>query len=532
MSDLCSIQNLLCNLHFISAQRKSIDRLAPAVRSHYANVPPCLDGTRQQILNEIRMWSGNQTSSNKLLWIFGQAGLGKSSIAATLCRQYDKAGTLGSYFFCKRDDPELRSPEHVLNTIVHRLATRFQPYGKAVAHAIENNPQLPELPFEQRYTCLVEQPLNDLESNSCRPSSMLFLVVDALDECEKDGNRRTLLKCLRAMSQAIPWLKIILTSRPEPDIRKVFGNAEDPHVSSHDLLHYDALNDILEFTRSRMTGMVNDRATAWPDATIQLLSKRSGGLFIWVETACKFIEKGADMETRLDQILQGTQPAEGSAPLDLLYNTAIKMGMGDQAPDNMWNFRQCIGTIVATAGRTPLPITNLEILLSSILKKGTVSNVVNSLGSVLYEDADRGGAVRVYNPSFLDFIVDESRSKDFYVDMTEQDATLADCCLRTMMQELQFNICQLQTSHTLNRNVADLDTRIEQSIGRHLAYSCLHWSSHLGESPNSELKRLLSAFIYGRELLYWIETLSLLSKLDVALLSLLKLANQTTVSVL
>ncbi|KAF8600462.1 hypothetical protein BDV93DRAFT_476370, partial [Ceratobasidium sp. AG-I] len=304
-----------------SAQRNSIDRLAPAVRSHYATITPCLEGTRQQILNDIRAWSGNQASSNNLLWVFGQAGLGKSSIAATLCKRYDEAGTLGSYFFCKRDDPELRSPEHILNTIVHRLATRFKPYGKAVAHAIENNSQLPELPFEQRYTCLVEQPIHDLESNNCRPSSMLFLVVDALDECEKDGNRRALLKCLRAMSQAIPWLKVILTSRPDPDIRAVFGKAEDAHVSLYDLLQYDATNDILEFTRRRMAGIANDKTIelAWLGKPVQLLSERAGGLFIWVETACKFIERGADMETRLEQILQGTQPAEGSKPLDLLY---------------------------------------------------------------------------------------------------------------------------------------------------------------------------------------------------------------------
>lgn len=521
------------DMYLRSAQRTLLDRLKPAARSHYANTAPCQDGTRKLVFDAVSEWSQDQSVSGTLLWLYGQAGMGKSTIAASVCRKYDQEKKLGAHFFCKRDDPELRSPERILNTIVYRLASRLESYGLIVAGAIKDNTELPESPLEQRYTHLIERPLEELKSKRIAPAGVFFVVVDALDECEAGGGRRLLLNYLRKMTQIVPWLKVVVTSRPEQDIERAFRASSGATVSSLDLVLYDASEDIIEYTRKRMAGITEDKGQAeWSEDGIRQLSDRACGLFIWAETACAFIGGGHDMDTRLKQVLDGTQSAQGSKPLDMLYTTAINLCVGDHSEDNVKNVKQCLGIIVATAGRTPLSVANLELLLSGWVASGVFRSVVKGLGSVLYEDGKLNDAVRVYHPSFADFILDPSRSNIFHANPEEHNAILAECCLGTMMRGLKFNICQLETSYVLNRDIADLETRVQTRIGRHLQYSCLHWSSHLTDAPKGILGDLLGRFLYGPVLLYWIEALSLLSRLDVAILSLLSLAKGMSVSIL
>lgn len=458
--------------------------------------------------------------------------MGKSTIAASVCRRFDGDKALGAHFFCKRDDPDCRAPEQVLNTIIFCLALQYEPYGKVIASAIEADVRLPEAPLAQRYTYLIEQPLRGLESKNIRPAGVCFVVVDALDECEKGDGRRLLLTYLPKLSQIVSWVRVVVTSRPDQDIKRAFGNVDGARISSHSLLDYRSSDDLFAFIQRRMSGIAGEKdQPEWSETTIQRLAERASGLFIWAETACKFIENALDMETALGEILGRTPLAEGSEPLDILYRSAIKHGMGDVRKSNVANVRQCLGAIVATAARSPLSVANLELLLSSKVKRGVFRNVVNGLGSVLYEDETQGGAVRVYHPSFADFILDPSRSKVFYTDPEEQNGILADCCLTTMMAGLKFNICALETSHVLNSDVPNLETRVQAWVGLQLQYSCLHWSSHLTGAPKGILEDLLGRFLYGRELMYWIEVVSLLSRLNVGISSLLSLVDWTSVSV-
>jgi hypothetical protein len=183
--------------------------------------------------------------------------------------------------------------------------------------------------------------------------------------------------------------------------------------------------------------------------------------------------------------------------------------------------RQCVGAIVATSRRTPLSVANLEALLSDVVRPGIIRYVVNALGSVLYEDG-RDGPIRVCHPSFEDYVTDLARSGEFHVDMRQQNTTLAGCCLRTILQKLKFNICGLETSHKLNRDIIDLEKRVREAVREDLRYSCIYWSSHLVEAEIAVVQNRLRDFLFGKELLYWIEVLSLLGTLGVALSCLLE----------
>ncbi|KAG9101393.1 hypothetical protein FS749_007481 [Ceratobasidium sp. UAMH 11750] len=507
---------------------EKLEKLNPVGHASYDGDRACMPGTRKAVIDDIVDWAQNDSDGKTIHWIHGFAGLGKSSIAASVCERLEEHGMLAASFFCKRDDPDLRDPRRVLNTIVYGLATRYKPYGQAVAKAIQDDAQLCSSHIQRRYTGFVQKPLQSLGKPG--PGRTFVVVVDALDECEGRDGRAPLLACLRSMGQIVPWLKLIVTSRPHEDITTAFRRGDD-QVISRNLFEDEASQDIYAFVQKQMMDIATaKRRTPWTEGTIRQLAGCASGLFIWAATACRFIAKGFNPEVRLQQILGDTRSSTQSHPLaalDKLYESAIRHSMSDDHEDNRQMVRRCLGVIVCTSKRTPLPVSGLEALLFEEVEAGALGSVVGALGSVLYEDGPVGGPVRLYHPSFEDYLV--SRSEHFHVDLDELEILVARCCLNTMLRELRFNICNLETSHVLNRDVPDLEDRIRNGIGSHLEYSCLYWSTHLGQG-HTELERMLNRFLFGRTLLYWIEALSLFGKLNVGLSSLLTVSGFTSES--
>ncbi|KAG8711758.1 hypothetical protein FRC08_015493 [Ceratobasidium sp. 394] len=319
----------------------------------------------------------------------------------------------------------------------------------------------------------------------------------------------------------------MVTSRPDPDIQECFAQLGSGYTP-YNVLSYDSVPDIKVFIQAHLKKM--EGADDWPKDAVDKLSERSNGLFIWARTACEFITHSVNRRRCLDKVLAGAHLGNPSAQLDELYTTAIKAGAGNEDEDDLADVLQCLGVVIATATRAPLSVPDLARLLRGRVSQDTLDAAVKHLSSVLYIDQTRGNAVRVSHPSFMDYITDKSRSKELCVDLEQQNTMLAERCLETMTKELQFNMCGLETSHLLNQEVPGLDVRVRDAIGGHLGYSCMYWASHLVMAREQPLDDPLRAFLFERQLLYWIEVLSLLGKLGVALSSLLELSRTVNIT--
>ncbi|KAG9084254.1 hypothetical protein FRC06_004151, partial [Ceratobasidium sp. 370] len=201
--------------------------------------------------------------------------------------------------------------------------------------------------------------------------------------------------------------------------------------------------------------------------------------------------------------------------------TAIEASIGDGGNDNMQSVRQCLGAIIACSTRTPLPIPTLCEVLGGHIEQEVLESVVGSLRSVLYIDVIQGGAVRVYHPSFADYINRRTPDDRLYMDIPERNAELAEGCMRAMVAQLKFNICGIETSYARNKDIPNLDRSVERVITNELRYSSEYWTSHLMQakteasiSPGGEL---LGQLLDEPRILHWVETLSLLGKLNAAL---------------
>src|SRR5258706_1817324 len=86
-------------------------RLKP-VETGYHNDLRCMDGTRQSLLNQITDWVANKSSQENVLqrnayWFYGSPGIGKTSLAHSICASLHERNHLAGAFFCRRDDPNL-----------------------------------------------------------------------------------------------------------------------------------------------------------------------------------------------------------------------------------------------------------------------------------------------------------------------------------------------------------------------------------------------------------------------------------------
>lgn len=226
-------------------------------------------------------------------------------------------------------------------------------------------------------------------------------------------------------------------------------------------------------------------------------------------TACLFIEgsSGWSPSEKLDILL-----SSDVTNLDSLYMKILQRTFPSGAPAIQKRIRNILGTVITA--QEPLPLSALFIFCSGT-KPDAIRSVLQPLGSLLSGVSHDDIPVRPLHSSFRDFLIDDARSGQFYVDLDEHNENLLMGSLKAM-RGLYFNICGLKTSHLNNEHQEDLEVAIKENISVSLSYACRYWAVHLEDSEFSkEILKELRAFMHTR-LLYWFEVLSLLGSFKVA----------------
>jgi len=200
-------------------------------------------------------------------------------VANALCDRLDRSGNLGGNFGCKFDHPDLRELKRVLPTLTAQLVRMWGPFRKLMAQALLREPQMNPGSTGSE---LLLKPLQLLKKHPPHP---LVLVIDGLDECGAPSSRRTLLNSLVAACSVVHWLRIVVTSRQEHDIKSFF----DGHrITGRDLAASDPEGkDILLFAERRLASIASRHHLPqdWPGSErVSQVVERSCGLFIYVDT--------------------------------------------------------------------------------------------------------------------------------------------------------------------------------------------------------------------------------------------------------
>jgi hypothetical protein len=501
-----------------------IGRLKP-VETSYDQALRCMEGTRQSLLDQIIDWStrklGQKNESNTS-WIYGLPGIGKTSLAHSICASLHDRKRLAGAFFCQRDDADLSEPRNILPTLIYKFAINFPPFRSIVAECFRNDSNL--TPKSMRYSLF----LDFIRKLPRHPEHPFVFVVDALDECGDDRTRPDILKVLTDAAALAPWLRIIATSRPEADIHSFFNAPAQSAHARYDLAtDKGAGDDLRTFARYEFDLVASRRrlSTPWPENSLfDRTISQANGLFIFIKTVVLSLKKCKDPTKALQAVLQDSD-GTGLSPLYELYSHILKA----QVEPGDAEFQRVVGVLLTTAPNHALR----DEAIATLARVGpnVVKNWVDDLSSLLYRDDGANGGVRVRHLSISDFFV--SDRCDYQVDLQDAQVQTSIACLKTMVQQLRFNICGLEDSRLANKDITSLPSRIEENISDALQYSSLYWSNHLCFTPDNGHPAVwgrLEEFFQRLYPLFWIEVLSIMGRVPIGVPSLRRVISWAKVS--
>ncbi|QRV95009.1 Notchless protein [Ceratobasidium sp. AG-Ba] len=479
--------------YYQSAQSKRLNRAG------------CTKNTRVDVLRELHDWTGS-ASHERIYWLNGMAGTGKTTIAYSICHKLEQERTLAASFFCSRQLPECRDVNRIVPTIAYQLARYSIPFRHAIAPLLTADPDVYNKPIATQFRELIVKPVNKVSGSL---PSHLIIVIDALDECDAETGTADILKVLLAEAPSLP-LKFFVSSRPEHDILKRMRQTQRDRVNTEMRLHELASNIVQSDIRTYLRTELQPHITV-SDVEMDSLVHRSGVLFIYAATVVRYVS-GQDYAwgaTRLADVLSVAvgNPNESTEGIDALY-TAILNAAYDNTCLTKANRAQMLLVLhTVVCAREPLPKNTMAGLVK-LHSEQTVQAILSPLLSVL-QVSDESGAITTLHESFPDFLLESSRSGRFHCNAAEHNARLAELCFEQIGKQVPINICGLQSSHVFDKDVPGLNEKIDKAISPELFYACCYWDGHVkSTNANEGVIELLFRFLSER-LLLWMEIMNL-----------------------
>jgi hypothetical protein len=517
----------LKELSYVPSARYDSDELQDQVMM-------CLEGTRVALLADLDAWASSPTTA-PFFWLNGLAGTGKSTVARTFCEHMAKLRSPPVWlatFFISHHSADRRKPVNILHTLVYQLAAQDGSFRSKLTQALADEPDLLSRSLGHQVIKLLVGAFDNLE-----PPRPVILVLDALDECEADALGREGGQLLPLLAQAVdasaPFVKLLVTSRLEPTIRKMFDEIQTSSSSGskvlrlHDIDRTIVRNDIRQYLVHSLRALaIISKADDWPTSSqLELLLDNADVLFIYAATIVRYIgHRLYDPRKRLEQVLARAGGSSKSAyrHLDVLYQgvlaNAIPVDDDEGADEPMFTERLRMVLGVVVLAMHPLSPSSIAGLLGWSAHETEVTLAQLSAVLIVHNDEP----VRIFHPSFPDFLLDGSRCVDtrLHVDSRRHHSLFTRRSLSVMNDMLHKDMLGTGLDPLVdNEDIADLDNLLSERLLAHVRYAVCFWIPHFTQSSSTdELMDVFDMFCQTH-LFHWLECLSYLGQLGSALSS-------------
>ena len=301
---------------------------------------------RPWLFDEVDFWAVRP--NERVLLITGDLGTGKSAfISELICRNLDRR--VLAFHCCQHDTPKTLRPACFVRNLAGMLAENVGGYRRA------NCPSRQREALVSRQCC-ESDPAGAFELGVIRALNKVprqanelgYIVIDALDESlGAQGPAPTIVDLLAARMQRLPgWLRLIVTTRKDPEILQAFSGARPLAIDRDSQQHADEVDaDLQRFIAARLNeANFQERlaqARLAPEDAIRILSAKSEGSFLYVTQALQGIERdlyalnshdelppGHDEACTGNPLLQGPFPARNE-----LYRAAHRVRGGSCRPE-------------------------------------------------------------------------------------------------------------------------------------------------------------------------------------------------------
>ena len=376
----------------------------------------CLKGTRKHVLWEIERWLTGECNQ-RVFWLNGLAGTGKSTITQTFAEMSFADGKLRASFFCSRDFEDRSNLRMIFPTLAFQLAYQYPLFREELVKVLKARPDVGRESLCSQMEKLIIGPLK-------ATGIPTLIIIDALDECKDEEPASAILSILSRYADKIPEAKFFITGRPEAPIRSGFRLKSLLPITEvlklHEVKPEMVDNDIKQFFQMKLADLAENRSDCdstadWPSSSdIEILCKKAAGFFIYTSTVVKFIDSKTDSPTKrlglIASLLQSTVE-EGRSGVDQLYTKVLEQAFCDVHTDNRQgysHFQAVVGAVLLIFN--PLSINGLSELLGCDTYH--IHSTIRSLHSLLLVPDSTEDPVHIFHKSFPDFLLDSAHFQD------------------------------------------------------------------------------------------------------------------------
>ena len=427
-------------------------------------------------------WIGDPSRTSSVLWFNGPAGSGKTAIAQSLCKRCAAIQWLGGSFFFSRHVHKRSKAEFLFPTISFELTNAIPDVGKIIDTVVANDLSIPTKALEIQLRKLILEPLQQVSEQSKQP---IVIIIDGLDECEGEDVQSNLLQLLGSVFERLSVggcdrICLIVTSRPEPWIRDGFAVKSLSRITRQIFLGQtpEANDDIRTFLRLRFAEIhdspkhrdtMSTVTKPWPSyRVLDNLVDKSSGQFIYPDTVLKFVDDPNFRPTdRLDIIMSipvispSTLAQNPLAAIDQLYSQILSMSSDTQRTLDILSAHIAMQASASVLHKECkiFQIVSLGITEKLLgLQPGDGSQALRMIHSLVHitrrplmwgdaninlpiPDIDlpipefyyqENYEIRFHHKSFIDYLMDPSRSLEYRIDMEKMNARLALTCIHIM----------------------------------------------------------------------------------------------------
>ena len=355
-----------------------------------------LEGTRVSIFVKVKNWLNDNNSFHRVMVIVGNAGMGKSVIAAEISKRMQQDRRLLGSHFCQHNKMRHRNPKVMLQSLACHLSYSLPEYKEVLVKQLSRSLGLDinDMETEDLFELLFEEPLNSLSD----PGFTSLVVIDALDESEYQG-RNELLEVIAKYFNKLPiWIRFLVTTRPEINIWDSLKGLRPLLLEPNDEENIKDIRHLFERSLRPMFQVSNH------ESILSELVQKSEGVILWAQLLVDFIKENFSVFKR--EHLDGTIPS-GISSVYQSYFKRLETELCKELNMSEDMFLSLLSVIVAS--REPLPLGFVSNFLfpgkvsSAVQRK--VSKAIACISSLL---PVQEGCIHFFHKSVRDWLVDQS----------------------------------------------------------------------------------------------------------------------------
>jgi len=416
----------------------------------------------------------NQSEKQTLI-ITGEPGIGKSAISAKLIELYD----VSAYHFFDALSLITLSPSKFIENLYFQLCKSIPGFSEAIVDQLlqininQNIEQnygyaaaviIKEFNIDNiidKYSKLIVEPIKSLDTKN-KTSNKILIIIDGLDNLfiDSSNNDFTIIDILKRSKNDLQNVYLILTSRFEKEVLRNFNEYILIEADT-----YENQSDIKEYIRNRVTrensiSVFLSKENIGYERIVNEVSQASKGNFLYCVSVLNNLSNNRQTFIDIHNLPEG---------LDGIYKEFLRNRSFSKQITTTWQkYLPLLGCLCAS--QEPLTLDLLEQFTS--LKKQDLKYIVFDIEEFLtpIQSDKHNKLFQFWHRSFVDFLTDEEKADEFWIDVSQYHEDIADYYLSKYKEE--WEQCD--------------------------KYGLLYLSVHLSKSNNyDKLENLLSNITYN-----------------------------------